>query len=128
MPPAELHVDAGLGGQADDAAEHGALMRHAGAGPVQIDHVDPAGAGLYVARGQRDGVAVAVLAPEVTLGQAHRCAAAKVDGGQQVHQAAARAAADEVAQQRQSVAPDFSGWNCAPHSAPRVASAATSPP
>ena len=54
-----------------------------------------------VARRQRDRVAVAVLAPEVTLRQAHRGAGAQVDGRQQLHQAAALASAHEVPQQGQ---------------------------
>ena len=90
-PLAELH----------DPAEDGSLVRHAGAGPVEVDDVDPARAAGDVAGRQRRRVAVAVLAPEVTLGQPHRGAGAQVDGRQQLHHAAARAASHEVGQQRQ---------------------------
>ena len=124
----ELHVDTGFVGQADDPAQHGALVRHAGAGPVEVDDVDPPRAALYVARRQRDGIPVPVLAREVTLGQAHRRAGAQVDGGQQLHQAATVAARTKFPSRASPVAPDFSGWNWAPHRVPRVASAATSPP
>ncbi len=103
-------------------------MRHAGAGPVQVDDVDEARAGLHVAGRQLDRVAVAILAPEVALGQAHRRAGAQVDGRKQLHQAATLAARTKFPSNASPVAPDFSGWNWAPHSAPRVASAATSPP
>ena len=104
------------------------LVRYARARPVQIDDVDPAGARSNVTGGQCRGVPVAVLPGEVTLRQPHRGAGAQVDGRQELHHATALAASTKFASSANPVAPDFSGWNWAPHTAPRVANAATSPP
>ena len=83
---AGLHPDAlGRRRQADDVAQYGALVRHAGARRVEVDDVDPAGAAGDVARRQRVRVAVALLAVEVALGQAHGRAGAQVDGREQLH-------------------------------------------
>ncbi len=125
---AELHADAGGAGQADDPGQHVTLVRHARAGPVEVDDVDPTRAAGDVARGEGRRVAVTLLAPEVALGEPDRRAGAQVDGRQQLHHAACSARRTKLARSVRPVDPDFSGWNCAPHRVPRVASAATSPP
>ncbi len=89
----------------------------------------PARAGRDVARRELGRVAVAHLAVEVPLREADGGAAPQVDGGKQLHHAGAMAARlTKLASRASPVAPDFSGWNCAPQSGPRVASAATGPP
>ena len=78
--------------------------------------------------GQGDRVAVARLPAEVTLGQAHRRPGRRSIAGSSSITTAVSARPHEVGQERQPRRPDFSGWNWAPHSVPRVANAATGPP
>ncbi len=125
---AELHADPRLAGHAHDLTEHAALVRDSRAGTVEVDDVDPARPASDVALRQGGRVAVALLPAEVTLRQADRRPGAQVDGGQQLHHGAASASRTKLARSASPVAPDFSGWNCAPHSVPRVANAATAPP
>ena len=65
-----------------------AVVGLAGAGCVEVDHVDPRHAGGLEAERDLDGVVgVHGLAVEVALHQLHDLAAAQVDGRVQVHQA-----------------------------------------
>ena len=135
-PPPNSHTDPVVGHQPDDLGQHVALVRDTGARAVEVDDVDPAGAALDVAGRQRGGVPVLLLTGEVALGQAHGRSAAQVDGRQEVHHAprcplrgrAPAASRTKLARSASPVAPDFSGWNWAPQSVPRAASAATGPP
>ena len=89
---------------------------------------------VHVATRQRDGVAVVPGAPEVPLDEADGAPVTQVDGGEQLHGAAhaeawARAqAATKLARIPSPTGPDFSGWNCVPHTGPRSTAATTSPP
>ncbi len=122
-------MDRGTGGQTDDLAQHGPLVRHAGARCVEVDNVDPRCSAGDVARRQVDRVAVPRLPVEIALGQTDRRSAAQVDGRKQLHHTGAIVArATKLASSASPVVPDFSGWNWAPQSGPRVASAATGTP
>ena len=89
--PARLHrhVD-----RRRDGGDEVAVHRLAGAGGVEVDGVDPAGAGRHERLGDRHRVvAVDPLAVEVALDELHDLPAAQVDGRVEVHQAAATGAA-----------------------------------
>jgi hypothetical protein len=72
-PPAHLeaHVQ-GAGHVEDDGPVHG----NAGAGGIEVDHVDPARASRHVAARQFHGLTENALAVEVALHEAHRRAVA----------------------------------------------------
>ena len=97
-----------------------------------LDDVDPAGTlgGERLRLGHRV-VGVDGLLGVVALVEANASAVAQVDGGEQVHHAAAAeptARATKLARMRMPVAPDFSGWNCVAHRAPCSTAAVTGPP
>ena len=72
--------DAASPGQTDDLGQRPSLVGHAGAGAVEIHHVDPADAPGDVAGGQGGRVPVALLPVEVSLGETHRRTAAPSSG------------------------------------------------
>ena len=86
------HAPAGLHRHVDgrrDGGDQLAVHRLAGAGGVEVDRVDPAGAGGHERLGHRHRVvAVHALAVEVALDELHDLAAAQVDRRVEVHQAA----------------------------------------
>ena len=53
-------------------------------GGVEVDQVDPLGAGLLPAQRRLDGVAEALLRPGDALHELHRLPVGDVDGGQQL--------------------------------------------
>ena len=94
MPPPVWTCTDDAVARLDDLLQHGTLVGNAGARRVEVDDVDPARAAFDVARRQLDGVAVALFAVEVALGQPDGGAAAQVDGRVEVHQR--RRQVDEV--------------------------------
>ena len=89
--------------------------------------MQPAGAGRREALGQLHRVAVVAPEVEVAPGESHGRAPEDVDGGIEVHQPPP-AAWTKLARTANPVAPDFSGWNCVPHTRPASAVATTNPP
>src|SRR5262249_6205409 len=109
-------------------------------GGVEVDQVDPLGAGRLP--GQRGGqrIAVAGRGPGRALDQPDRLAALPVDGGQEFElgharlpspsptpdsseseyrvQAAGQSVDTQLASSAAPASPDFSGWNWVAHSAP----------
>ncbi len=129
--PARLHehVD-GSGDLQHDVAVH----RFPGPRRVEVYDMDPTGTALDVGAGQRHRIAVAAHAPEITLHEPYRTPVVEIDGREELHGAAhARCGpsphtATKLARMARPTEPDFSGWNCAPHTGPRSAAATTAPP
>ena len=118
----------------DDVAVH----RLAGAGGVEIDHVDPRGAGAGEGEGLGDGVVVVDgLAVVVALVEAHGSSVAQVDGGIELHHAGSFSASpgDAAAARPRTgrgsrgrwrrTSRGGTGW---PRATPRSTAAATGPP
>ena len=103
-----------------------ALVGHAGAGRVEVDHVDPAGAPRDVTLRQRRPGRRSAARGRSRPGSGGRPPPPRrsMAGSRSI----IRAEATKLASSARPVAPDFSGWNWAPHSVPRAASAATGPP
>ena len=111
------------------ASTVGRLTGRATPGGVEIDHVQPPGAGVDEPAGQRHRVPVVGLAVEVALDEAHGTPVADVDGRVEVHHAGRAATArTKLARMPRPTAPDFSGWNWVPQTGPRSAEAVTGPP
>ena len=101
-----------------------------GAGGVEVDDVQPAGAGGREPAGQRHGVAVGCAAGRSPLDQADGAAVAQVDGGVELHGSRPRrpdgtgvrrvTARRSWRRMARPTAPDFSGWNWVPHTGPTL--------
>ena len=79
--------------------------------------------------GQSHRVSVLALPVEVTLHQPDGGTTPDVDGRIEVHHAdASSTQRTKLARMPSPTAPDFSGWNWVPHTAPRSAEAVTAPP
>ena len=89
--------------------------RLAVAGAVEVDDVQVRGAGLDpVARGLQRRVGVHRLVLEAALDEPHRAAVLDVDGGVEDH------AVTKFCSSASPSREDFSGWNCAPKTLPRL--------
>ena len=126
--PARLHPHArAAAARSTMRASSRPLVRHAGTGRIEVDHVDPFGPALDVGGGQCQRIPVALLPVEVALGQPYGSPVAQIDGWIQESRPHA-ASATKFASRASPVRPDFSGWNWAPHRFRRATSAATGPP
>ena len=124
-PAADLDRDRQGGGQAGD---DGPIVALAASG-VEVDHVDPLGAGVDEAAGDEEGiVAVDGLPVEISLHQADASPSSEVDGGVEVHQPDRSTAATKLASSCNPTVLDFSGWNWVAHSESRPTAAVTVPP
>ena len=125
-PPA--HFDRHGDGRGD-GQDQGPVDRSPGAGGVEIDHVQPRGTGGGEAPGQSDRVAVLALSAEVALGEPHRLTVSDVDGRVEVHHTVVLSTArTKLSRMASPTAPDFSGWNWVPQTAPHSAAAVRAPP
>src|SRR5581483_5321716 len=121
---------AGLHAAADAAGDGGHVLQVAGlaaAGGVEVDDVDPAGAGRLEGAGHGDRVlGVDGLGGVVAPQQPDGPSGPQVDGGIQLgHPAQASA---KFRSSRSPLAALFSGWNCVAHSDPCSTAATTGPP
>ena len=130
--PTRLHGHVDGGG---DGGHDRPVAGVAGAGGVEVDHVDPRRPGGGERPGLGDGVvAVHGLLPVVALVEAHAPPVAQVDRRvevEAVHHAASAAAVARPTKLRRMASPvrlDFSGWNWVAHSASRSTAATTGPP
>src|SRR5690606_35274560 len=124
---------AGLDGDGDGVAHPGdelAVVGLAGAGGVEVDHVDPRHAGGLEPQRDLDGVVgMDGLAVEVALDELDDLAAAQVDGGVQVHHALpCWTRSTKFCMKARPGVEDFSGWNCAACTWPCSTAATTGPP
>src|SRR5664280_685859 len=130
--PFRTHSPAGLDRDIDgggNGQHRRAVHRTAGTRRVEIDHVQPRRTGIGEPGGQSHRVSVLALPVEVTLHQPDGGATPDVDGRIEVHHAdASSTQRTKLARMPSPTAPDFSGWNWVPHTAPRSAEAVTAPP
>ncbi len=123
-PAAHLHVDVE---RADDLGLQ-VPVAAAAEGGVEVDQVQPLGAGVLPAPRGGDRVAVHPLGAGDALGELDRAPLGDVDGGQQL-QVGGHRLPIQLRSRAAPASPDFSGWNWVAESGP-FSTAATnrSPP
>lgn len=110
-----------------DRSNERTVDRVTGAGSIEVDHMDPGGAGL--GEGTGDGnriVAVDRLVGIVTLAQAHAASASNVDRG--IHDHDGTPNRTTLCSSARPAAADFSGWNWVAITLPRSTIEATCTP